>query len=97
MQLQTARQRKDEIPPVFLDRCSLPMKTAPKGENPFLQKFQYDKAERILLSTFIAGISGNPEQHVRFQMPATVDQAFQVAITVLEAEAQKKRSLAFFF
>jgi len=51
----------------------------------------------MLLSTFIAGISGNPGQQVRFQMPATVDLALQIAVTVFEAEAQEKRNLAFFF
>jgi hypothetical protein len=50
----------------------------------------------MLLSTFIAGLSGNPGQQVRYQMPATVDQALQIAITVFEAEAQEKRNLALF-
>jgi hypothetical protein len=30
-------------------------------------------------------------------MPATVDLALQIAITVFEAEAQEKRNLTFFF
>jgi len=97
MQLQTARQKKDETPQEFLDRCrSLGMKTVPKVEDPLLQKFYYDQAQRMLLSTFIAGVSGNPGQQLRFQMPATVDEAFQIAVTVFEAEAQEKRNLAFF-
>jgi len=50
----------------------------------------------MLLPTFIAGMSGNPGQQVRFQMPATADEALQIAITVFEAEAQEKRNLAFF-
>ena len=74
MQLRTARQRKDETPPEFLDQSrSLAMKTVPKVENPLLQKFHYDQAQRMLLSTFIAGLSGNLGQQVRFQMRATVD------------------------
>jgi hypothetical protein len=51
----------------------------------------------MLLSTFIAGLSGNPGQQVRYQIPVTVDQALQIAITVFEAEAEEKRNLAFFF
>jgi hypothetical protein len=43
-----------------------------------------------------AGLSENPGQQVRFQIPATVDQALQIEITVFEAEAQEKRNLAFF-
>ena len=50
----------------------------------------------MLLSTFIAGLSRNPGQQVRFQMPATAKQALQIAITVFEAAAQEKRNLAFF-
>lgn len=97
MRLQTARQKKEETPREFLDRCrSLAMKTVPKVEDPSLQKFHYDQAERMLLSTFISGLSGNPGQQVRYQMPATIDQALQIAITVFEAEAQEKRNLAFF-
>jgi len=72
------------------------MKTVPKVEDPLLQKFHYDQAQRMLLSTFIAGVSGNPGQQLRFQMPATVDKALQIAVTVFEAEAQEKRNLAFF-
>jgi hypothetical protein len=98
MELQTARQKKDETPQEFLDQChSLAMKTVPKVEDPLLQKVHYDRAQRMLLSTFIPRLSGKPGQQVRFQMPATVDQALQIAITVFEAEAQEKRNFAFFF
>jgi len=97
MQLQTVKQQKDETPREFLDRCRLlAMKTVPKVEDPLLQKFHYE-AQRMLLSTFIAGLSGDPGRQVRFQMPATVDLGLQTAITVFEAEAQEKRNLAFFF
>ena len=97
MQLQTAKQQKNKTPREFLDRCrSIAMKTVPKVEDPLLQKFHYDQAQRMLLSTFIAGPSGNPGRHVRFQMPSTVYLALQIAITVFEAETQEKRNLAFF-
>jgi hypothetical protein len=44
MQLQIARQKKDETPQEFLDRCrSLAMKTVPKVEDPLLKKFHYDQ------------------------------------------------------
>jgi hypothetical protein len=51
----------------------------------------------MLLSTFIAELSGNQEQQVRYQIPATGDQAFQIEFRVFEAEAQEKINLAFFF
>jgi len=97
MQLQTAKQQKHETPREFLDRYrSLALNTVPKVEDPLLQKFHYDQAQRMLLSTFIAGLVGNPGQMCRFQSPATVDLALQIATTVFEAEAQEKRNLAFF-
>jgi len=97
MQLQTAKQQKDETPREFLDWCrSLAMKTVPTVEDLLLQKFHYDQAERMLLLTFIAGLSGNPGCQVRFQMPVTAELALQIAIMVFEAEAQEKRNLAFF-
>ena len=97
MQLQTARQRKEETPQEFLDRClSLAMKTVPTIEDLLVQKFHYDQTQRMSLSAFTAGLSGNPGQRVRFKMPAIVDQALQIPITVFEAEAQEKRNLIFF-
>jgi hypothetical protein len=72
------------------------MKTVPKVEDPLLQKFHYDQAQRMLLSSFTAGLGGNSGQQVRFKMPSTVDQALQIAITVFEVEKKKKRDLAFF-
>ena len=45
MQLQTAKQKKDETVQKFLDRCrSLAMKTDPKVQDLLLQKFHYDQA-----------------------------------------------------
>jgi hypothetical protein len=97
MQLQTTRQKKYENPQEFLDRClSLAMKTVPKVEEPAFQKCHYDQAQRILLSTFIAGSSGNSGQRLRFQMPATVEQTLQIAVTVFQTEAQEKRYLTYF-
>jgi hypothetical protein len=94
--LQRARQQKDEDPQSFLDRCrSLAMKTVPKVEDEQQQKFHYDQAERLLLSTFVGGLLGNPGQQVRFQMPPTVGAALRIAMTVYEAERQEKRDAAF--
>jgi len=73
------------------------MKTVPNVENTSLQKFHYDQAQRMLLSTFIAWLSGNPGQQVIFQMPASVDQALQIAVTMLEREAQEKKKFGIFF
>jgi len=67
----------------------------PDPKDPLVETFHNDQAQWTL-SNFIAGLIGNPGQQVRFQMPATVDQAFQIPNTVFDAEAQEKRNLAFF-
>ena len=89
-------RKQQKHPKSFWIRCrSLAMKTVPKVHDPLLQ-FHYDEAQRMLLSSFTAGLGGNAGQKVRFKMPATVDQALQISITIFEAEAQEKRYLAFF-
>ena len=70
MQLQTARQKKDETPQEFLDRCrSLAMKTVPKVEDPLLQKFYHGQVQRVLLSTFIPGVSEIRDNSSDFKCP----------------------------
>jgi hypothetical protein len=97
LQLQSARQRRDETPQDFADRiCALALKTVPRVDDPQLQKFHYDQANRMILSTFISGLTGNPGQQVRFKMPKSVEGAVQIAVTVYEAEKQERRNQAFF-
>jgi len=91
MQLRTAKQQKDETATEFLDRCcSLAIKTVPKVEDSLLRKFHYDQAERMLLSTFIAGLSGNPGRQVRFQMPATAEMHFKLRLRCLRRKLRRK-------
>jgi hypothetical protein len=97
IKLQTERQRADETPQEFADRCrSLALKTVPKVDNPELQKFHFQQAERMLLSTFIAGLIENAGQQVRLKSPQTLEEALQVAVVVYEAEAQEKRNETFY-
>jgi hypothetical protein len=78
MKLQTARQKPDETPQEFADRCrSLVLKTVPKVDDPVLQKFYFQQAERMLWSTFIAGLIGHVGQQVRFKEPQTFDEVLQ--------------------
>jgi len=98
MQLQTAKQQKHEIPREFFARCrSLAMKAIPKFEDPLLQKFHYDQAQWMLLSTFITGLSGKPGRQVRFQMPATVDLTLQIAIAVFLGRSTGEKIFSIFF
>jgi hypothetical protein len=72
------------------------MKAVLEVEESLLQKFHYDQAQRMFLSTFIDGHSGNPGRQVRFQMSVSVGEAYQIVITEFEAEAWENRNLAFF-
>jgi hypothetical protein len=97
VQLQTARQRRDETPQEFADRCrSLAQKTVMKVDDPALQQCHYEEAQRMLLAAFISGLIGNPGQEVRFRMPQTLEDALQIAVTVHEAEAQERRNETFY-
>ena len=97
LQLQSARQGKDETPQEFADRVrALALRTVQKVDDPVLQVFHYEQAERMILSTFIAGLLGNPGQQVCFRMPTTVEEAVQIAVTVFKAEKQERRNQTFF-
>jgi hypothetical protein len=97
LKLQIARQRPDETSQEFADRCrSLALKMVPKVDDPELQEFHFQLAERMLLSTLIAGLIGNAGQQVRFKLPQTLEVALPVAVTEFEAEAQEKRNETFY-
>jgi hypothetical protein len=71
--IQTARQNRFETPQEFADRCrALAQKTVTHADDPGLQKFQYDQAQRMLLAAFTSGLAGNPGQQVRFRLPKTM-------------------------
>jgi hypothetical protein len=96
-QLQMARQRKDETPTEFLDRCRLlARRTVPCTTDPVLQRVYNEQAERMLLSAFIHGLSSTPGKMVRFSMPATAEEALRIAVTVSQAEIQEARNNAFY-
>jgi len=61
-------------------------------ENPALQKLYYEKAKRMLLASFTAGLMGTPRRQVRFLMPKSLDEALKIAITVDQADLQERRS-----
>jgi len=74
----------------------LALKMVLNVDDPQLQKFHYNRAERMLLSSFIAGLVRNPRQQVQFCVSQTFREAVQTAVTVHEAEKQERRNLAFF-
>jgi hypothetical protein len=91
MQLQTARQRRNERPQEFADRCrALAQKIVDKAEDPQVQHAHQQNAERMLLVAFISGLSGVPGRQCRFSNPQTIQQALSIALTVEQAENQER-------
>ena len=85
--LQTARQKKNESPQEFADRCrALALKITCKVEDPLAQEVHRENAERMLLASFVSGLSGVPGRQVRYANPQTMDQALIIALSVQEAE-----------
>jgi hypothetical protein len=97
MQLQTARQRRNEGPQEFADRCrALAQKIVSKAEDPQVQRAHQENAERMLLAAFISGLNGVPGRQCRFSNPQTIQQALSIALTVEQAEKQERFNESFY-
>jgi len=97
MQLQTARQRKNESPREFADRCKgLAQKVMRKVDDPVAQRIHRENADRMLLSSFVAGLGGEIGKQVRYASPRDIEQAMSIAITVQEAANQEKFNETFY-
>jgi hypothetical protein len=95
LQLQRARQRKDESSQEFADRCrSLTQKTVVMVEDQALQWFHYEQADRMLLASFTAGLIGQARKQVRYARPSTISEVLEIAVSVQQAERQEKRNEA---
>jgi hypothetical protein len=82
-QLQTARQRRDESPQSFADRIrGLGQKIVPQAADAVQQTIYNEQAERMMLASFISGLSGIPGKQVRFALPETMEDALRIAVTV---------------
>jgi hypothetical protein len=96
-QLQSAKQRKDESPQEFADRCrNLAYKTVPKVEDPVHQKWHYDQAKRMLLASFTSGLFGKGGKFTRFNLPADTSEALKFATNVNQAQIQESRNQSFY-
>jgi hypothetical protein len=97
LQLQTAKQGRSESPKEFADRIrSLALLTIPHTDDPVTQRIYAEQAERMLLSSYIAGLSETPGLQVRYRMPTTLEEAVQIATSVGQAESQERTEGAFF-
>jgi hypothetical protein len=95
--LQTARQAKGETPQELADRCKgLALKIIVKMDDPLAQRVYRENAERMLLATFISGLTGKPGRQVRYANPHTLEQALKIALSVEEAEKEERLNWSFY-
>jgi hypothetical protein len=91
MNLQTARQGRNETPQEFADRCrALSQKIVCKVDDPLAQAIHYHNAKRMLLASFTSDLVGEPGRQVKYANPSTMEQALRIALTVEQAQKQER-------
>jgi len=97
MKLQTARQARNEDPQAFADRCqSLAQKIICKVSDPQAQQIHREVIERMLLASFVNGLSSDAGKQTRYANPQNMQQALAIALSVYEAEKQEKFNESFY-
>jgi hypothetical protein len=95
--LQSTRQRRNESPQEFADRCrALAQRIVCKIDDPLAQKIHQENADRMLLSSVVSGLSGIRGRQVRYANPQTMEQALMIALSVQQAEKQERTSESFY-
>jgi hypothetical protein len=81
MRLQTAKQANNEDPLQFADRCrALALKIVCKADETVAQRNHNENVERMLLASFVTGLTGVPGRQVRYANPRTLQQALQIDV-----------------
>ena len=89
--------KKNESPREFADRCrGLAQKVMCKVDDSTAQRIHRENADRMLLASFVAGLSGVPGKQVRYANPRNTEQALSIALSVEEAENQEKFNKTFY-
>jgi hypothetical protein len=95
--LQTARQKKNESPQEFADRCrDLAQKITRKVDDSVAQRVHCENAERMLLASFVSGLIGAVGRQTKYAAPSSMHQALQIALAVEQAEKQEKFNESFY-
>jgi len=91
--LQIARQTKGEETQAFAHGCrKLARKIICKVEDVVAQRIHNENSERMLLASFVTGLTGKPDTHCRYSNPQSKDQSRKIAMSVHEAEGKEKIS-----
>jgi hypothetical protein len=67
-----------------------------KSDDPQIQRVHRENAERMMLATFVSGLTAVPGRQVQFSDTQHVDQALKIALTVQEAERQERLNESFY-
>jgi hypothetical protein len=96
--LHSTRQLKNEDPQDFADRCpGLAQNLIPQIEDPTAQAQYNDQVQKVLLTCYIADLTGTAGRHVRFAPPYRYNgQNFRMAMTVERAEKKEWHSEALY-
>ena len=95
MKLQTAKQRKNESPREFADRCKgLAQKVMRKIDDPVAQRIHRENADCILLSSFVAELGGIGKQ-VRYASPRDIEQALSKPLRSKKRKIKKNLTKPF--
>jgi len=97
MQLQPARQRRNEGLQELADRCrALAQKLVCKVDDPQVQRVHQENAERMLLAAFVSGLIGVPGKQCRFSNPQNIQQVLFIALLVDQTEKQERFNESFY-
>jgi low affinity Fe/Cu permease len=58
----------------------LAQKTMEKTNDPLEQRIHRENANRMLLASFVAGLTGKPSRQVRYANPQTLEEALKIAL-----------------
>jgi len=65
-------------------------------KDPVAQRIHNENSERMLLASFVTGLTGNAGTQCRYANPRSMDQALKIALSVQEAERQEKIGESFY-
>jgi hypothetical protein len=95
--LQMARQVRNESPQEFADWCrTLAQRITCQSDDPAVQGVHRENVECILLASYVSGLAGVSRKEVRYASPILMEKAIRIAVSVEEAERQKKFSNSFY-
>ena len=67
-----------------------------KSADPQIQRIHKENADRMLLASFVSGLTGSVGHHVRISCPRSLREALNLAQMVQEAERQERTSGSFY-